>query len=188
MVIFMFDTNKIKDDLKENMSKKRYEHSLLVADAAKKLALKYGVDQNIAYVTGLVHDIAKEFSDEENRKYIEKYNIKNDNPKTIHADIGAFVAKEKYHFTDDMAQAIARHTIGGENMSLLDKIILIADKIGRADLNEQGKKLEKLAYEDLDLALLRYLENLISKLETKGKKPDKVTLQLINELKENKLN
>ena len=184
----MFDIEKIKSDIKDNMSSKRYEHSLLVAQEAKNLALKYGADENIAYVTGLVHDIAKEFDEEENKRYIEKYNIINNNLKTIHADIGAIVAKEKYNFTDEMAQAIARHTIGGENMSLLDKIILISDKIGRVDLNDNGKELKELAYKDLDCALLKYLRNLVKKLESKNKTPDKVTLQLITQLeKENKL-
>ena len=185
----MFDVNKIKEDLKKNMSSERYMHSLLVADTAKKLALKYGSDEKIAYVTGLVHDIAKEFSDEENRKYIEKYDINNINSKTVHADIGAIVVKEKYNFTEEMSQAVARHTVGGKNMSLLDKIILISDKIGRVDLNEQGKELEQLAYKNLDLALIKYLENLLKKLESKNKKPDEVTLELLAELKkENKLN
>ena len=184
----MFDFKLIEQDLKKQMSKSRFEHSLLVAKEAAFLAKKYGYDENIAYVTGLVHDVAKEFSDDENKEYIKKYSILNKNPKTIHADIGAFVAKEKYNFTDEMAQAIARHTTGGLNMSLLDKIILIADKIGRANLNRDGLEIKNLAYKNLDLALLKYLENLSIKLKSEGKMPDFTTLQLIDSLKkENKL-
>ena len=88
-----------------------------------------------------------------------------------------------------MCQAIKKHTTGASEMTLLDKIILIADKIGRPNLTEEGLKLKKLAYENLDLALLKYLENLKDKLQKNNLDIDKSTLHLINTLKkENKLN
>ena len=52
----------IKEDLKKNLKKSRYEHSLSVANTAKKLARIYGVDEDKAYVAGLVHDCAKSVS------------------------------------------------------------------------------------------------------------------------------
>ncbi len=179
----MFNKKLIMNDLKNNLSPKRYKHSLLVGKYAKKLAKKYNIDEETAYLTGITHDIAKEFSEEKTNYYKEKYNIKNDNYKTIHADIGSFYVKEKYNFTEDMAEAIRYHTRGGLNMSMLDKIILVSDKIGRKNLTEEGKKLKKLAFENIDLALLKYLESLKEKLESNGKIPDKVTLLLIDNLK-----
>lgn len=178
----MYDLEKIKDDLKNTLSEKRFNHCLLVALEAKKLAHKYNYNEDIAYATGLVHDCAKELSDDEVIFYKEKYNIENNNPKTIHADIGAIIAKEKYNFTDEMCQAIKKHTKGGENMTLLDKIILIADKIGRVNLSEKGLELKKQAYINLDSALLKYLQNLKIKLENENTPIDKVTLQLIENL------
>ena len=74
----MYDIEKIKNDLKNNLSQFRFEHSLLVADEAKKLALHYNYDSEKAYVAGLVHDIAKEFDDFENDKWIKKYNLTGD--------------------------------------------------------------------------------------------------------------
>ena len=56
----------IKNYLKSTLSDFRYEHSLMVANEAKKLAMHYNLDLDKAYIAGLVHDIAKEFSDEEN--------------------------------------------------------------------------------------------------------------------------
>ena len=189
MVILMYNANLIKEDLKKTMSEKRYQHSLLVAQEAKKLAKKYNYDEQEAYLAGLVHDVAKEFNETQIKQYKDKYAIKNENTKTIHADIGSIVAKERYNFTNEMCQAIKKHTTGASEMTLLDKIILIADKIGRSNLTEEGLKLKKLAYENLDLALLKYLENLKDKLQKNNLDIDKSTLHLINTLKkENKLN
>ena len=183
MVILMYNTRMMKNDLKKMLSKKRYEHSLLVANEAKKLASKYGYDKKKAYVTGLIHDIAKELSKEEVDYYVAKYNISNDNPKTIHSDIGAIIAKEKYNFTEEMCKAIASHTVGNEDMSLLDKIILVADKIGRKNLSMTGREIKKLAYKNLELALLKYLEGLKEKLDKEKQEINKVTLDLIEKLK-----
>ena len=189
MVILMYNANLIKEDLKKTMSEKRFQHSLLVAQEAKKLAKKYNYDEQEAYLAGLVHDVAKEFNETQIKQYKDKYAIKNENTKTIHADIGSIVAKERYNFTNEMCQAIKKHTTGASEMTLLDKIILIADKIGRPNLTEEGLKLKKLAYENLDLALLKYLENLKDKLQKNNLDIDKSTLHLINTLKkENKLN
>lgn len=189
MVILMYNANLIKEDLKKTMSEKRFQHSLLVAQEAKKLAKKYNYDEQEAYLAGLVHDVAKEFNETQIKQYKDKYAIKNENTKTIHADIGSIVAKERYNFTNEMCQAIKKHTTGASKMTLLDKIILIADKIGRPNLTEEGLKLKKLAYENLDLALLKYLENLKDKLQKNNLDIDKSTLHLINTLKkENKLN
>ena len=123
----MFDVEKIKVDVKKAMSFKRYEHSLLVAEEAKKLAKTYQYDEDKAYITGLCHDIAKELTDEENKYFIQKYKIDDSIKKIIHADIGSIICKEKYGFTDEMCQAIKSHTIGNEDMTILDKIIFIAE-------------------------------------------------------------
>ena len=65
----MYTIEQIKKDLKKYLSEIRYEHSILVAEEAKKLAKYYNENEEKAYIAGLVHDIAKEFSDEENEKW-----------------------------------------------------------------------------------------------------------------------
>ena len=71
----MYNIEKIKKDLKEILSEKRYSHSLRVSEIALDLAKKYNEDTNKAYIAGLVHDIAKEFTEEQNIYYITKYNL-----------------------------------------------------------------------------------------------------------------
>lgn len=164
---------KIKKDLQCILSEFRYEHSLMVADEAKKLASNYGIDESKAYVTALLHDIAKEYSDEENMKWVNKYSLDKmwldeKNKKVIHAEIGALVAKELYNMDNDVCQAIKYHALGNPNMTILDKIIFIADKYARKNTNEFIDELKKLAYYDLDEAIVKYLENLKNRLAKDG--------------------
>ena len=184
----MYNIDKIKYDVKENLSKFRYEHSIMVANEAKKLAIKYNYDENKAYIAGLLHDIAKEFSDDENKKWIKKCNL---NEKLldkrykdiIHADIGACFVKSKYNLDDEICNAIKYHTIGHVPMDTLDKIIFIADKIARKNITSIIKEEKKLAYKDLDRTLVLIIENEKKYLESIGKSINGETLKLLNFLK-----
>lgn len=189
----MENLNTIKNDLKKILSKQRYEHSLLVAIHAKKLAKLYNVDEEKAYIAGLVHDIAKEFSDEENKKWIEKYNMPKEllDPKyskIIHANIGAIVVKQWYNFDDDICNSVCYHTIGHVPMTTLEKIVFIADKIGRTEMNDFFEKVKKLAYEDLDESLIFFIDSEKNYLENKGQEIHPTTLKLLDNLKKETIN
>lgn len=183
----MYDIDKIKKDLKDNLSEFRYEHSIMVAEEAKKLAEHYNLDVEKAYVTGLVHDIAKEFSDEENKKWIDKYQL----PKelllpefrnTIHADIGAVVVKEWYELDEEICNAIKYHTIGDISMTEFDKIIFMADKIARKVASPFIEKIRKLTYENLDEALKQFLIGQKEKIESSGGTFHPNTVELLRSL------
>ena len=168
----IFDDNKTKkllkqidEDLKKEISEKRYKHSMGVMKKAEELAKIYGEDVNKAKLIGLAHDIGKELSKEEKLHYaienklgvdeIEKVNI-----GLLHAKIGADICKKRYGFTEDMQDAIKYHTVANKNMNLLAKIIFVADKIeeNRNYKNEEKQvKLEearRIATEDIDKAVL----------------------------------
>lgn len=124
--------SEIEQIVKKVLSEKRYYHSLCVMEKCGELAEIYGIDRDIAKKVGLVHDIAKEMSDEEKLVYIKENGININNvEKThvglLHAKIGADIAKKKLKFTPEMCRAISLHTTGGENMNLLDKILFVAD-------------------------------------------------------------
>ena len=168
----IFDDNKTKkllkqidEDLKKEISEKRYKHSMGVMKKAEELAKIYGEDVNKAKLIGLAHDIGKELSKEEKLQYaienklgvdeIEKVNI-----GLLHAKIGADICKKRYGFTEDMQDAIKYHTVANKNMNLLAKIIFVAVKIeeNRNYKNEEKQaKLEearRIATEDIDKAVL----------------------------------
>lgn len=183
----MNQIKKIKEDLKNSLSEYRYEHSILVADEAKKLANRYNVDERKAYIAGLVHDIAKEFDDEENIAWIKKYKLNNElflpeYKKIIHADIGAVVVKEKYNLDEEISNAVLYHTIGSINMTLLDKIIFVSDKVARKTKNEELDKIRDAAYENIDKALYLLLMKQKNKLEKENKRMHPNSIKLLQNL------
>lgn len=184
----MYNIEKIKEDLKNNLSEFRFEHSLLVAMEAKKLANHYNFDEDKAYIAGLVHDIAKDFTDEENSKWIKEYNLSDDMLSTeykdiVHGIIGSLAVKKWYNLDDDICNAVRYHTIGNVPMSILDKIVFLADKIARKKTNPIIEKERILAYQNLDSALIFCLEHEKEMLENIGKKMHSTSLDLLEYLK-----
>ncbi|MBE5892343.1 MAG: HD domain-containing protein [Lachnospiraceae bacterium] len=176
------DLKKIKKTLEKDLDSKRYEHTLGVAYISAALAMRYGADLKSAQIAGLLHDCAKCLSDHKRLSICEKHNIsitdtEKRNPFLLHAKVGAFLAAEDYKITDpDIIQAILNHTTGRPEMSLLEKIVFVADYI------EPGRKqapnltiIRKMAFEDLDQALLQILEDTLEYLRNGGGEIDTMT-------------
>lgn len=179
----------IKKDLESLLSEYRYNHCLRVGEVAKDLAKHYNLNEEEAYLAGLTHDIAKEFTTEENEKFVKEHNLDENlldpkNKKFIHGVVGAVLVREKYHFNEDMVNAIYYHTAGRPNMSDLEKIVYLADKI-EPGKNYQGIEEERvLAYQDLDKAVTLCLETKIKKLTSEGKPIHQDTIKTLNYFKE----
>lgn len=128
----MITYNELYNEIKNTLSEKRFRHSEGVVKRAIEYAKIYNVDEETVKLVAIAHDVAKEFTEEENKQYIEKYNIQLDeieqsNKNLLHSKIGAYICKDKYGFTDDMANAVNYHTTGRDNMTILEKIIYLAD-------------------------------------------------------------
>ena len=121
--------------LRGRLTKKRFIHSLNVADSAKELALIYGCDPEKAYTVGLIHDCCKDEAPGLQLSYmlgnkLEMSDIEVNEPKLYHAMCGSVYAEKEFGITDeDMLNAIRYHTTGRKNMSLLEKVVFIADFI-----------------------------------------------------------
>lgn len=176
------DIYKLQNKMKKALEPKRYEHTLGVAYTAANLAFVYGYDEKKALVAGLLHDSAKCLTHQKRislckKNQIEISTVEKQNPVLLHAKVGAFYAKEKYGVRDtDILNAILYHTTGRPNMSLLDKIIYVADFIEPhrkklPNLDEIRKK----AFEDIDLAIYMILENSLKYLEKGNSKIDSKT-------------
>lgn len=152
--------NQIMQDLKENLSEKRYLHSVSTMEKAKELANQYNQDELIVMLTALAHDNAKEMTDEDYFEYAKQNNIELnelDKLETIclHGKIGADIAGKKYGFTKEMQDAIYYHTTGRANMTLLDKLVFLADKTEDRREGEDAQKLRTIMNEEgLDRAIL----------------------------------
>ncbi len=150
------------------LTPKRYKHTQGVAEEAAKLAKRYGADIKKAYTAGLLHDCAKCFTDGEKLKLCKVYGVKLDDvlkaqPDLTHSFLGAKIAEAEYGIRDkDILNAIAYHTTGRENMSLLEKIVFIADLIEpNRDYFKGLDKIRKLAYNNIDDAVISALERTI---------------------------
>ncbi len=185
----MLCIDKIEENIKKNLSLFRYQHTMRVAKEAKALAKYYQLEEEKAYIAGLLHDIAKEFSEEENKRLIEKYKLpqelKNKQFKNIiHADIGAEFAREYYDIDIEIYKAIKYHTIGNRNMSMLAKIIFVADKIARENLSIKMQEVKKTAYVKIEEAIRLIILLEEEKLNEKGLRLHPDTVALLNEIKD----
>ena len=171
-----FDIKRIKKDLKEKLSKNRYEHSLRVANYCKRLAQIYKADENKAYLSGLVHDCAKNLEEyymlnkKVNSDIILDIEEKN-NPKIQHAPIGAAVCKNLYGISDnEIISAVRYHTTARENMSLIEKILFISDKIEPNREYDTVEELRKIADYDIDKSIIKFLNDSFEYLEKNSQK------------------
>lgn len=189
----MMKIDEIKKWLKENLDEERYFHSLGVADCAKDLAQKYSLNQDKAYLAGLLHDCAKCYKNEDLYKILtEKMHCNAEeflNPKTYHSPAGAYLAKEIFDINDkEILDSIYCHTVGKEKMTVFEKIIFLADKIepNTRDLNWREHILEVLNQENgLNKALLECYEYTIKSLVDRKLKICLTTIKIYNELLDN---
>lgn len=117
----------------DSLSERRRVHSLNVSAEAVRLAEKYGADIEKARLAGLLHDVTKETDHDLQLQIIENGGIilselERRSPKLWHAISGAVYVRDKLGIQDeDIFNAIRYHTTGRAGMSLLEKVIFIAD-------------------------------------------------------------
>lgn len=174
---------KIRKSMEKELNPKRYEHTLCVAYTAASLAMVHGEDTDKALLAGMLHDCAKCVSGKKLVSVCKKHSIdisavELSNPSALlHAKVGSIWAQEKYGVNDgDILNAIKYHTTGRPDMSKLEKILYIADYIepGRKQAANL-KQIRRMAYQDLDKALLKILEDTLAYLISADGQIDSMT-------------
>ncbi len=164
--------NHICEYLKENLTERRYRHTLGVAKTAVLLAKKFGENTDNAYAAGLLHDCAKELSMEEMLKLTEDIttdDLTKSSPALLHGAAGACLARKLYNINDEIFGAIFYHTTGKANMSLLEKIIYIADYI-EPNRNFSGvEEVREKAFSNIDEGIIISCGNVIIHTVNSGK-------------------
>ncbi|NLC87614.1 MAG: HD domain-containing protein [Clostridiaceae bacterium] len=162
----MKSIEEIREDIKKELTPKRFKHSIGTMEKAIELAKKYGEDIEKVQYTALVHDMAKEMSKEQLIEYCKRNNIKLSKmdklvPDILHGIVAADIATKEYGFTKEMHDAIYYHTTGREEMTLLDKIIYIADKSEeKTRIGEYAEELRKITKDKgLNEAILFIIDN-----------------------------
>ncbi len=161
---------------------KRIGHVAGCENEAVMLAVYWGEDPETAAEAAILHDITKKFKPEEQLQICEKYGIINDhdeleNPQILHAKTGAALARALFGVSDAIAEAIRWHCTGKPDMTLLEKIIWLADYIEPNRDFPGVEKIRKLAYEDIDTALGTALGMCLAHIRESGAEPYSDTVE-----------
>lgn len=174
--------SKIEKQLKKKLDEDRYTHTLGVAYTSACLAMRNHISMEQAYLAGLLHDCAKCIDNIKKIELCEKYGIEitpaeHANPFLLHAKLGSCIARDKYGINDkEILSAIQWHTTGRPEMTILEKIVYVADYI-EPNRKKQPNLVEirTLCFENLDLGLKRILADTLEYLSHKKDPIDEMT-------------
>lgn len=178
-----YDSKKAINLIFATQKRGRAFHCIRVADTAHALAAHYLFPPDIAYIAGLLHDCAKHINEEELLCLCKKMNINVTpqelrSPKLLHGVVGAHIAKQKFNIDERIMEAISVHTRGKDSMSLLDKIIFVADHIEPArNRSHRLNSIRIMAYKNLDLTIVMLLEDTIEYLQQANSMIDDTTIR-----------
>ncbi|MBR4549066.1 MAG: nicotinate (nicotinamide) nucleotide adenylyltransferase [Oscillospiraceae bacterium] len=159
----------------------RIAHVVGCESEAVMLAKTWGEDPDTAATAGILHDITKKYRGEEQLNLCRKYGIVYDmaeaeNPVILHARTGAAMARELFHVSEEIRNAIRWHTTGKPDMTTLEKILYLADFIEPTRDFPGLDELRELAYKDLDAAMGLALSLSMGDIRRRGHEVYKDTL------------
>ncbi|BEP29912.1 bis(5'-nucleosyl)-tetraphosphatase (symmetrical) YqeK [Helicovermis profundi] len=182
---------KHKRIIKSRLKPSRFNHTLNVVKMASKLARIHGANEEKVVMGALYHDYAKNLSDQELKAYIKHNNLKIDhfvwqNIFLSHGVVAAYMLEKEHNINDlDILNAIKYHTFGRRNMSLIEKIVYIADAIEIDRKYKHVDFIRELSYENIDVAIITYIDYFIEFAIKENKIIHLNTLDLRNEILEN---
>ncbi len=164
---------------------KRVRHVIGCSQTAEDLAKFYGEDLTVARRAGILHDITKALNAEEQLHLCEKYDIilnqfERENPKLLHAKTGATIARYVFGEDDAVHRAINWHTTGRAQMSMMEKIIYLADYMEPNRDFEGVEELRRLVYSDIDAALRMGLRMSVDHVTRHGAQVDPNSLAALH--------
>ena len=172
----------IEEDLRMRQGAKRFRHTMGVMYTSAALAMRYNGDMEKALLAGLLHDCAKQEKPEKLLNICRKAGlpvseVEERNPFLLHGKAGTVYAEKRYGIEDkDILSAIAWHTTGKPDMTLLEKIVFTADYIEPSrDHAPNLSELRNLAFCDLDEAIVQILQQTLEYLQTSGGEIDPAT-------------
>lgn len=174
--------------LRCRLKESRFLHSLNVADAAVMLADRFGADADKAFVAGLLHDITKNETEENQLQIMESGGIilsetQRNNPKLWHAMSGMAYLRDTLGITDaEILGAVRWHTTGKAGMTLLEKVVFIADYISAERDYPDVDVMRRLSESSLDAAALYALKFSLRRLSEKEKPICEDSVAYYNEL------
>ena len=179
---------RLREFLKENLKESRLKHTYAVKEEAAKLARVYGADVSKAELAALFHDAYRNLSPQAMDMYINTLKVParyKGNANLAHSKIAAAAMEQVFEIDDpELIDAVSYHTTGRANMSLMEKILFIADAIEPGRHYPGVDKIREAAYEDLDKACRLSLEGTVRFLKSKDAFIDQDTIDALKYLKE----
>lgn len=167
------DTEIIINTLKNKLSEKRFKHCENVAAEAVKLAKTYGADEKNAYLAGYAHDVAKEMTLEQMNELTLHLDLDDhirSSKALLHALAGACYLKKTFNISEDVYNACFYHTMGRPDMTVLEKVIFMADYIEPSREFDGIEEIRELAYKDIDTAIVKAIDSTLKYLIKTNKK------------------
>ncbi|MCI8342426.1 MAG: HD domain-containing protein [Firmicutes bacterium] len=156
----MLDFVTIERKLQSALSLERYIHTMGVVKTALKMADFYGADKKKVHAAALLHDCVKDYPADMKRRFCKEFHVPVDeimlsSIDLTHPFLGAEVAKREYGVDDDeILNAIKYHTTGRKNMTLIEKIIFLADYIEPNRKDFKGlNEVRQMCFENIDAAM-----------------------------------
>ncbi len=180
------DEKNIIKRLKYLLGPSRLKHSLRVREKVVHLSKFHRIDLKKAAIAGLLHDVSRFMDRDGLLKLAEKIKMKIDpilrfEPKLLHAPLSAYIARKKFGIRDrQILRALASHTLGRKNMTMLEKIVYVADHTEEGRSHAGVKRARKLAEADLDQAIVAISTSMIKYLLGKGLPVHPMTVEVRN--------
>ena len=178
----------IKSYITVNLSKKRRKHSIQVGLLAQKLCRKNNLNPEKGLISGIAHDIAREFKKKLILKYASYDNLpihkwEKENYVLLHGRAGAMLLKEKFGVLDqDILDAVRYHTLGNPGLGNLSKIVYVADYLEPTRKYLTKAERENILERDIDSIVLYVTGEIIRILKGKGKNPLEPTMKMYEEI------
>ncbi|MBM7565590.1 bis(5'-nucleosyl)-tetraphosphatase (symmetrical) YqeK [Paenibacillus sacheonensis] len=179
--------NEMMAAVKAEMPERRWTHTLGVMETSILLAERFGGDPVRAERAAILHDVAKYWPTSRMEMIIREQRLPEEllrfDKELWHAPVGAFVAERDYGVTDaEILDAIRYHTSGREGMTLMDKIVCLADYMEPGRDFPGVTHIRELAEHNLEQALVAGFDSTISYLLQQGKRIFPLTIAARNDL------
>lgn len=187
-----YSLEQLESKMKESLSLYRFTHVLGVKDTALRLADYYGCDSKKCAIAAILHDCAKELTPEQLKNLCDQNGVSytkeevSDDKTTLsllHSKAGTILAKNLYYIDDkDILSAIFYHTVGKPDMSMIEKIIYVADYIepGRTQSTIPAlDEIRELSFNDIDFAVYLIAKNTVDYLEKNNRHVDNLTYETL---------
>ncbi len=172
---------------KLNNDKERYLHSLSTAKMCKQLARHWQIDENQAYLVGLIHDFAKHVNANEAHSLVKfSYpGLKNTNSQNLlHGPVSAYIFSKLIDISRDEINSVFMHTTPNPEISTLGKILFISDKAEMRRTFSDLAEIRKVMWQDLNKACVLVFEGVFKSLNARDIEPEQIQIATYNKLKQ----